>query len=314
MAPQTRMKIPCVDSSLNQVDRCPADHQKTGQDSCHLSCVRRSNVHKTRALLLVGIAALMLVQGCECRKKPVPEPPGGSTPGVSFLPNDKSCGTFDHLASNALPDHLGAEYKVQFKFQPADCNKPCNCEQIAYVQIARVVLRDGTYWDDGDRTPLIITNIRNGSGEDNTELNGWFIDAWLDAKYGYYARNSNGTFNEELIRIGQNKRSPELPAWLFDRPLGLPKDSLVEFVDAPVCLDTHASCNDRLLGYSHWWFTIGKNGSSPSVEGPVFDLDPKDKRLDNLKEAVRLAAARWNDNASKNPGIEPFPSGMVALK
>jgi hypothetical protein len=262
---------------------------------------QKSSVYQFTYLLLAGIIILLFGQACdqaEDSKK------NGSGP----------CGKFKCLTQKALPEFLGAEYKLAFQFQPADCGKNCLCDKIAYIQIARVVLHDGTYWDDGNHTDLVVTGIKNG-GEDSLELNGWFIDTWLDAKYGYYARYSNGKFDNELVGLGQNRKTPELPAWLFDRPKDLKKDSLVEFIDAPVCIDTAASCSDKLLGYSHWWFTIGNDGNPPSIEGPDFELDPKGNRLKVLKQAVDLAIKSWNQNASsKGPHeVERFSDNTIAL-
>ncbi len=227
----------------------------------------------------------------------------------------KPCGEFQCLNSKALPQHLGSEYKVDFRFRPNDCDHNCRCNKIAYIQIARVLLHDGTYYDDGDRTPLIVKDVTDNKGEESPELNGWFIDNWLDAKYGYYARISDTAFDNELIGIGSNIETPGVPAWLFDRPTGLPKDSLVEFVDVPVCLDPDASCTNKLLGYSHWWFRLGNDGYPPSMEGPIYDLDPSDKRLDVLKHAVTLAVTRWNESAtSRGSEIKLFPSNMIAMR
>ena len=256
---------------------------------------------------LIGVVVVICAQGCDSKNddKDVKKV-------AKSAPVARPCGKFDCLNSKALPENLGAEYKVQFKFQPADCGDNCRCEKIAYVQIARVVLHDGTYFDDGSFTPLIVTGIKESNGEEIPEMNGWFIDTWHGAKYGYYARHSDGEFSEEYIGLGQNKNVPEVPAWLLDRPTGIPKDSLVEFVDIPVCLDPNASCKNKLLGYSHWWFTVGNDGHPPSIEGPAFNLDPTDERLDVLKKAVNLAVTRWNESAS--PGIERFPNDMIAMR
>ena len=328
MGPQTRMKIPFVDSSLNQVDRCPADHQKIKKDSAHPFCVQRGNVHKPMALLIVGIAALILVQGCKPEEDHNPGPTSSSSStsspqnsnavtssdAASVLPNAKSCGKFDNVVSKSVPEKLGAEYQVQFKFQPEDCNKSCACEQIAYVQIARVVLKDGTYWDDGSHETSMVRDVKNESGEDDPELNGWFIDNWWWEKYGYYARYSDGSFEKEYIRPGDNKQSPKLPAWIFDKPGDIAINSLVEFVDAPVCLDSGAICNNKLLGYSRWWFTIGNGAYPQKIEGPYFTLDPQSDTLRALKKSVDLAAKQWNDTAhSRDQDIKTFPAAMSAL-
>ena len=268
------------------------------KNKCLLS-IPRGDARGLLAFILIGITLFAFVQGCE-NKKGNTDPPQVNAQEVA-----KPCGTFTCPTHKALPGDLGAEFKVEFQFHPSDCDKKdCRCEPIAYVQVARIVLRDGTYWDDGDRTPLIV---KNETGEESLELNGWFIDTWLNAKYGYYARFKNGEFSTEYVGLGQNKES-QVPAWLFDRPAGLPKDSLVEFIDAPVCLDTNATCKNMLLGFSHLWFTIGKDGNPPSIDGPAFDLEPKDKTLKNLKDAVRLAMNAWNDTApSRGSEIEKFP-------
>lgn len=259
------------------------------------------------SLFLIGVVVVISAQGCDSKN-------GGGE--LSLAQAAGPCGKFDCLHSKALlpADNLGAEYKVQFKFQPAECSNNCRCETIVYVQIARVVLHDGTYYDDGSFTDLIVKGIEESNGEEHPELNGWFIDTWPGAKYGYYARHLDGKFNEEYIGVGQNKNMPEKPAWLFDRATGIPKDSLVEFIDIPVCLDPNASCKNKLLGYSHWWFTVGNDEPTPSIEGPSFNLAPNNERLNVLKKAVHLAVTSWNESASLREGIEKFPDDMIAMR
>jgi hypothetical protein len=258
-------------------------------------------------LFLIGFVVVIGAQGCDSKNGEG----GRSIAQAAGL----SCGKFDCLHSKTLlPNNIGAEYKVQFKFKPADCGDNCRCEKIAYVQIARLVLHDGTYYDDGSFTDLIVKDIKD-NGEEDRELNGWFIDVWPDAKYGYYGRKPDGEFHDQIVGVGQNKNMPEEPAWLFDQPSGIPKDSLIEFVDIPVCLDPTASCKNKLLGFSHWWFIVGSEENTPSIEGPRFNLAPNEDRLKILQRAVHLAVTRWNESApSRGEGIVKFPDDMSAMR
>ena len=287
-----------------------------------LLSIPRGKARELIAFCLIGIALLTFVQGCKKSEDTGVKEKGVVTDQLFKPQVSIPCGKFACLNHKALDPrtNLGADYKVEFQFQPKDCSKDCLCERIAYVQIARVVLSNGTIYDDGFHTPLMVTNITDGSGEESLELNGWFIDQWFEtqtgafAKYGYYGRFDDGTFSTKDVVLGQNKRSPEVAARLSDTPTGMPKGSQVEFIDIPVCLDISASCNDKLLGYSNWWFRIGNEEGTPSIDGPDFDLVPNDERLKDLKKAVHLAMTRWNDNAPSNgPETEKFPNNMIAL-
>ena len=279
-----------------------------------VSHLRKPNLCTSFWILLLICAGFISVLACNSREDPpstpTPTPPIAVVPPATppreptVLQTPKQCGEFENT-SKPLPDDIGSEYKVLFKFTPHDCGNNCRCGRIAYVQIARVVLHDGTYYDDGNHTSLIVSGQ---DGENSQDLNGWFIDTWVEAKYGHYARISRDGFDNDLIGLGSNVDASMKAAWLFDRPLGLPKDSLVEFIDAPVCLDSNSTCPDRLLGFSYWWFTVSKDGNPPSIDGPNSNLTPAEERLTVLKKAIKLSVQKWNSSSEdRGPNIKTFP-------
>lgn len=144
--------------------------------------------------------------------------------------------------------------------------------------------------------PDYVTRMVTGQSDEN--LNGWWIDNWANAAWGYYARNDDGEF-DTWMEPGSNTKA----ATLQDQPGQWGNDLLYEFVDVTVCIDEQAKCKNKLLGFKQWWFIVGKADFPPPIDGPHDDTVPKE-----YKKAVDLAVNRWNELAGEvNSNRHSFP-------
>lgn len=207
--------------------------------------------------------------------------------GTPTLP----CGTFTYTGT---PDGHYLNVTVNFNFNPATCGATCNCNTICYVQIVRVLdVNTGNYLAPGpEQQARIVT------GKSPTE-NGWSVDRLEGRVWGYYGRYNDGSFAGTLT-TGSNTS----PAILRDGPGGFPASTWMDFVSVPVCIDTNASCNNRLLGYYYWFFILDSAGNATN---PFDEIG-----VTWMQTSFTSAVAEWNNDApalGKNtlPGMTPLP-------
>ena len=209
---------------------------------------------------------------------------------ISFQSCDRlnPCGIFtftgnldDQPGSNSLPMNLS------FDFNPADCGSDCSCDPVCYIQIVRNIdLEDFTYI------------YPSAEKEDRATGYGWYIDRIEGRKWGYYGRNDNGTFGGNL-----NPGNNTDPAILFDTPSRGEAEPWLEFwwqaVSVPVCIDDDATCENKLLGFYFWGFTVDNAGI---MGGPLNAV-----AWENLDQSVFDAVSEWNTQA---PGLgkNSFPA------
>jgi hypothetical protein len=219
------------------------------------------------------------------------------TPLLGSATSTAPCGSFRCSEGKALSVGTGVESRLQYYFDPNACKVRCSCDTIAYMQIARVTNHDGTTKvEDGEIT------LRQVDGQAEPELNGWFIDAWVGEMWGYYGRYKTGNFDPWMIGLG----SDSIPATLWDRSSGVGEEVLVEFVVVPVCLDSQATCKDKMLGASRWWYFVGKAHSRAPIDGPYFGTAESKQ-----KEAIDLAWVKWNELRTKHGiTVNEFPTGL----
>jgi hypothetical protein len=182
---------------------------------------------------------------------------------------------------------------VDFNFNPATCGATCSTDTIAYVQIVRVIDRNtGAFLAPGpEQQARIVT-----SDPDATQ-NGWAVDRIDGRTWGYYGRNNNGSF--ALVTPGSNSST----ATLVDGPSGWPDNTWFDAVSVPVCIDPAATCNNRLLGYEYWLFTV-----SSGVAGAPFS----EVGVTWMQTAFDKAVAEWNNDApglgkTSLPAMSPLP-------
>jgi len=207
--------------------------------------------------------------------------------GTPTLP----CGTFTY---SGTPSGHYLNVSVNFNFNPATCGATCTCNKIVYIQIVRVVDRTtGNFLAPGpEQQARIVTGL-------SPTQDGWSVDRIDGRVWGYYGRNNDGTFASYLTP-GSNTS----PAILGDGPGGFPANTWMDFVSVPVCIDTNASCNNRLLGYYYWFFILDNNGNA---------TDPFDEiGVTWMQQSFTSAVAEWNNDApglGKNtlPGMTPLP-------
>jgi len=208
--------------------------------------------------------------------------------GTPTLP----CGTFTYTGTPA--GHY-LNVSVNFNFNAATCGAAaCNCNKIVYIQIVRVVDRNtGNFLAPGpEQQARIVTGL-------SPTQDGWSVDRIDGRIWGYYGRNNDGTFAAYLTP-GSNTTA----AILGDGPGGFPANTWMDFVSVPVCIDTNAGCNNRLLGYYYWFFILDTNGNA---------TDPFDEiGVTWMQQSFDSAVVEWNNDApglGKNnlPGMTPLP-------
>ena len=203
--------------------------------------------------------------------------------GTPTLP----CGTF---AFSGTPSGSHVDLTVTFNFNAATCGAAaCNCNTICYIQIVRIIDRE-----TGDfLAPSTQQFDRIVTGGTPTQ-NGWAVDRVDHRNWGYYGRFDDGTFAPYLT-TGSNTT----PAVLGDSPGGWPANSWFDAVSVPVCIDSNASCNNRLEGYYYWLFITDPSGNA----GAPFD----EIGVTWMQDSFNLAVAEWNTDA---PGLgkHTFPA------
>lgn len=180
---------------------------------------------------------------------------------------------------------------VDFSSNPSACGASCSCNKIAWVQIVRIIdIASGDFLaPNSDQANRTVT------GQADATLNGWAVDRVSNRKWGYFGRFDDGTFDSDVI-VGSNST----PAILTDEPGWMgPDNTWFDFVTVPVCIDSEASCNNRLLGLYYWLFTVQAGGGTG---GPFNEIG-----VDWNVNSFNAAVAMWNSQA---PGLgkNSFPS------
>lgn len=202
------------------------------------------------------------------------------------------CGTFGF--TGVAHSNSGVDVVVNFNFNPATCGATCTCNTICYVQIVRIIDQDtGNFLaPNTDQQNRIVT------GQSDATQNGWAIDRLSGRVWGYYGRNNDGSFSS-TITTGSNTTT----ATLRDIPSGWPDNSWFDAVSVPVCIDTAAACNNRLLGNYYWLFIVNNSGTASD---PFHEIG-----VTWMQSAVGLSVTEWNNDApglSKNsfPAMSPL--------
>ena len=208
--------------------------------------------------------------------------------GTPTLP----CGVFGF--TGAAHNNRGVGVVVNFNFNPSTCGGTCTCNTICYVQIVRIIDQDtGNFLaPNTDQQNRIVT------GRPDATQNGWSIDRLSGRVFGYYGRNNDGSF-ASTITIGSNRAT----ATLRDTPSGWPNNSWFDAVSVPVCIDTGATCNNRLFGYYYWLFIVNNSGLASD---PFHEIG-----VTWMQSAFNLSVTEWNNDApglGKNsfPGLSPL--------
>jgi hypothetical protein len=209
--------------------------------------------------------------------------------GTPTLP----CGTFT-FTGTPHANH-GITNQVNFNFNPATCGAACNCNQIVYIQMMRAINHD----DGSFMQPFAEQANRMVTGDPDATQNGWAVDRLFGKVWGYYGRNDDGTFASSLTP-GSNTTT----AILRDQPGGWPVNTWFDAVSIPVCIDSGASCNNRLLGYEYWLFIVNPDGTT----GDPFN----EIGVTWMQTAFNKAVVEWNNDAPglgkhSFPGMSPLP-------
>jgi hypothetical protein len=199
------------------------------------------------------------------------------------------CGTFaftgnadDGATSNGITMNLS------FDFDPAACGETCTTNTVAYIQMVRTYdLEDGTY------------SYISEEHEARAIAYGWYIDRLAGRIWGYYGRNNNGTWSNNLTP-GNNATN----AVLFDAPNrpNSVRNIWWQAVSAPVSIDGGAdSCNNNFLGYYYWSWSVDDAGHL--TDDDIINVTA----WENLHLVMDDAVAAWNAQA---PGIDhnEFPA------
>ena len=189
------------------------------------------------------------------------------------------CGTFTFTGT---PSGAYLNTNIDFLFGPAACSATCTCSTVCYIQAVRVIDIDtGEYLaPNSEQADRIVR------GRAQATLNGWSVDRLAGRVWGYYGRNNDGTFASTLTTGSNTTTATER-----DGPGGFPAGSWMDFISVPTCIDSKASCANRLLGYQYWLFTISSTGA-----GSPFQEIGVDWNRDSVAESI----VEWNNKA---PGL-----------
>ena len=198
------------------------------------------------------------------------------------------CGGF--AFTGAPNSSRGVDVTVNFNFNPSTCSVTCTCNTVAYIQIIRIIDRDtGNFLaPNTDQMNRIVT------GRPQATLNGWAVDRLSNRVWGYYGRNDDGSFAGTLT-TGSNATT----AILRDSPSGWPDNSWFDAVSVPVCIDSNATCVNRLLGYYYWLFVVSPGGGTSA---PFNEIG-----VDWNRDAFDQAVIEWNNDAA-GLGKNAFPA------
>jgi hypothetical protein len=142
----------------------------------------------------------------------------------------------------------GVVAQIEFDFDPAKCEANCQCDQIVFIQLIRIL-------DVATQKFIALYPEQEQRMVKSGGAQGWWIDRPPGATSPFFKQLNNGTFTPELVP-GSNAKT----ASLIDRPvLQQHPLTLFQFVDVPVCISGDTGCINRILGFSSWGFVIDKN-------------------------------------------------------
>jgi len=198
------------------------------------------------------------------------------------------CGDFTFTGTKVdTSTSNGVNMNVSFDFNPHECGSKCTCDPVCYVQIVRTVdLEDGTY------------HYPSSEKSDRATDDGWYLDRLAGRIWGYYGRNDDGSFASHL-----DTGSEVDPAILYDSPRRPEAEPWLgiwwQAVSVPVCIDEDSDCENHLLGYYFWSWSVNDDGE---VTGIIDTLawEPLDTAFDE-------GVDEWNAQAP-SLGKNTFPA------
>jgi hypothetical protein len=191
---------------------------------------------------------------------------------LSACKHTLECGTWA-FSGDVQGTGTGSAFPISsaFTFNPANCGSKCDITTDCIIQMVAV-------YNSADRD----YQYPNSGQEQRATPNGWSIDQLDGWAYGYYGLNNDGTtFDNVYNPTGSNGN----PTTLYDEPSGWGNNTYFYSLDAAVSFNTK-SCNNRILGYYFWSWTIDNDGNpSKFIIGNAWkDLDTE----------FQNAVAGWN--------------------
>jgi hypothetical protein len=161
----------------------------------------------------------------------------------------------------------------------------CHCDEITYLQSARVTTATGTH--------------RSGNPDFSGRMTkaGWGVDQGTGKIQPWYPQNDDGSYDPGLGFPGNNTN----PAGLMDGPGGDNGEWPIklEFVSCAVCLRGDELCTHRVLYCLYSTFTIDNDGNPT-------DIDARPANADERKAAADSHDA-WNNGVAAGNGKVAIP-------
>jgi hypothetical protein len=184
------------------------------------------------------------------------------------------CGSWVFSGTPQSLPGLGATFPVSsaFTFTPATCKQDCDCEIDAMIQMV-------TVFNNTEQTYMYPSQ----NYEDRASADSWSIDRLDGSGYGWFGLLNDGvTFDSFYNTPGSNGT----PNTLLDQPSWGPNEDIVfSAVDAAVCFKSK-TCQNRILGYYFWSWTIDSNGNAAKFAiGPAWP---------GFENEFQGAVAAWN--------------------
>jgi len=250
---------------------------------------------KTTLSAQFALSLLLMIAFCciSCGRESVGHPPDPSGSGSPITP----CGDFSFVIDNIIDSELenGVDVSLEFDFKPEICGESCSYDSILFIQIVRTV--SGTY-----RSRFSYPSTQK---KERATVDGWYIDRIDGYRWGYFGMDDNMTPGNNITSGNSTRR-----ASLRDSPYRPDRREFYnirwEAVTVPVCLDGDDVCDNKMLGFYYWSWTVSQNGTVEHEDVLYRNAS------ETLEEAVSDAIEKWNVK-SENWNTKEFPNNLASL-
>ena len=238
------------------------------------------------ALNLSLMVVFCFLSGCD--SEPIGRPPAPSGTGSEIVP----CGDFSFAVDNIIDSEFenGIDVSLEFDFKPEICGESCSYDSILFIQIVRTV--------SGTNQPRF--SYPSTQKKERATVDGWYIDRIDGYRWGYFGMDDSMTPGNN-ITSGNSTRH----ASLTDSPYRPDRREFHnirwEAVTVPVCLHGDGVCDNKMLGFYYWSWTVSQDGTVESG-----DVLYRNAQV-SLKEVVSEATRQW-DSLSVKWNTAKFPN------
>lgn len=235
-----------------------------------------------RLLLLTVVFVSTLLESCNGCNIEIPKPTPCGAFNFSTAPNPY----WDPNKPYPGPGRV----TLSFAFDPTMCRAAaCVCRTVAFVQAIKFVLPPYV-----PKQPCAEQTSRMTKSSTRF-FDGWAIDTVPGAIQPYYGMNNDGTFPFNPVSPDLYSATPgssASPAILRDSPYSSDWHTYeVQVLSVPVCIDQGSACNNKILGYYTWGWTVGDN-----TKANYMRFHNEEAPTDMYVQVFDMAAQQWNNH------------------